>query len=223
MLNVVGNIGSGVPARIGIVHPNQGNGKARCKHIADGKVAHSLEVARSHAIGRHVEASQDKHNNHQHLDNGQHILDIRTYLHTEGMKERDDRQHNHRKQLVRNHWPDIADVRTQRHTRQGNRRGKSNDKAGPPREETNGGMIYLRQVMVFAARARHGSTQFAIYDGTTQSHKTANQPYQGDGYGIGRGQQLKTERGKDTCANHIGNDEGRGGAGIHFNTFHARV
>lgn len=63
--------------------------------------------------------------------------------------------------------------------------------------------------MVLSSRARHHRTQFSVYQRAAQGNDATKQPQQHQRKEVRGAQQLKSQRGKYTGTNHIGNNKSR--------------
>ncbi|GAB3637642.1 hypothetical protein GCM10027422_32320 [Hymenobacter arcticus] len=77
-------------------------------------------------------------------------------------------------------------------------------------------MIYLTEVVVLAARARHGGSQLAVAHGPAQGNEAAHYPEHQQRKAALDTQDLETEAGKNAGTDHVSNNDGRAGAKIYL-------
>ena len=202
-----GHIRRRVPARIGVGDIDQTDGKCRAEQLSPPRaVRHGQERL---LVATGCDATHNESDNQRQLEQRKNVLEPTAPTHTPHVDGGDDKECTDSDHLRRDALREKRfGVVPQRHAGQRHRRGKANrqrDKAG---EESYGGMIDDRQVVVFAPRTRHGGAELAVDERTAEGNQSAHDPERKQCERRVQVEQLEAERGKDAGADHVGHREG---------------
>jgi hypothetical protein len=207
MAHFIDDVSGGIPAGIGIHHEDQTDRKRRTGDelpiTFGGQKTHGLRFA-------HETTSDDENQDEQHLQPCGHILktcpDMNAPRVNEGHQKYNGQRHCQRRHTIR----DASEVFPQRHRSESDGGRKANSGRKPACDKPNARMKSTGEEVILAPRTRHGSGQLAISQRTTKSTHSTYCPEHDDDETRRQVSNLEAQAREDACADHIGDDDGRG-------------